>query len=265
MFNWKKDIAEQSIDTLLLLDERQLLYFPKHAKRRELALVLKTRPYILWYIKNKAPEMCNWIDSLLDEYKHEPIPSDMESIEKSLICSIEDWVIYVTTPDDYHNQPFMDWDESELTRLTNYSGKTVVDIGSGTGKQAFAVASLAKYVYCVEPVSNLRKYLRNRAKKEDAPNIYVVDGLLEEIPFNDEFADVTMCGHVFGDMFEAELSELERITKKNGLIILCPGNIDKDNECHDFLTKNEFKWSRFLEPGDSIGSGYKRKYWKKKL
>ena len=265
MFNWKKDIAEQPIDTLLLFDERQLLYFPKHAKRRELALVLKTRPYILWYVKNKATEISEWIDYLLDEYKNEPIPADMRSIEKALICSMEDWVIYVTTPDDYHNQPFVDWDERELTSLIDYSDKTVVDIGSGTGKQAFAVAPFAKYVYCVEPVANLRKYLRNRAKKEAATNIFVVDGLLEDIPFNDEFAEVVMSGHVFGEMFEVELSELERITKKNGLIILCPGNIDKDNECHEFLIKNEFRWSRFLEPGDVVGSGYKRKYWKMKL
>ena len=264
MFNWKKDIQEQPIDTILLFEERQLLYFPQHAKRRELALVLKTHPYITWYIKSKAPKLCGWIDCLLDEYKDEPIPNDMGSIEKDLICSMEDWVIYVTTPDDYHKQPFMDWDEKELTNLTDYYGKTVVDIGSGTGKQAFSVAPLAKYVYCVEPVYNLRKYLRNRAKREAYTNIFVVDGLLEEIPFNNEFADIAMCGHVFGDMFEAQLSELERVTKKGGLIVLCPGNSDSDNACHEFLIKNEFEWSRFLEPGDVIGSGYKRKYWKRK-
>jgi len=89
--------------------------------------------------------------------------------------------------------------------------------------------------------------------------------LLEKIPFHNGFADIAMCGHVFGEMIEAELAELERVTVKDGLIILCPGNTDDDNECHDFLIRNHFKWSRFLEPGDVKGSGYKRKYWKKNL
>lgn len=262
MFNWKKDIGEQSIDTMLLFEERQLLYLPEHGMDKELALVFRTRPYIMWFVKNKAPDLNQWVDELVSRYKDEPIPDDMEAVERKLVCSMEDWVIYVTTPDDYHNQEFVNWDERELTDLTDYTGKTVVDIGSGTGKQAFAVAHLAKYVYCVEPVHNLRKYLRNRAKKEDVTNLYVIDGLLEDIPFNDGFADVAMGGHVFGDFLETELSELERITKKNGLIILCPGNIDEDNEIHEFLINHGFDWSRFLEPGTCIGSGYKRKYWK---
>lgn len=264
MFGWKKDIEKQPIDTMLLFEDIQLLYLPFIGKRRELALVLKTRPYILWYIKNKAPGLCEWVDSLLDEYRNEPIPEDMRSVEIDLLKTMEDWVIYVTNPDDYHNQPFVNWDDRELTDITEFSGKTVVDIGSGTGKQAFAVAPYAKYVYCVEPVHNLRKYLKNRAKKEGLTNIFVVDGLIEDIPFHDGFADVVMGGHVFGEIPEQELSELERVTKENGLIILCPGNDDEDNDIHKFLVNHGFKWASFLEPGDVIGSGYKRKYWKVK-
>jgi len=260
MFGWKKDLDKQPIETMLLFEERQLQYLPYHGMRRELALVLRTRPYIMWYIKNKAPGLSEWVDGLITEYKDEPIPEDMRAVEIKLLDSMEDWVVYVTNPDDYHNQPFVSWDEKEITGLTDYSNKTVVDIGSGTGKQAFAVAPYAKYVYCVEPVYNLRKYLKNRAKNEGLSNIFVVDGLLEDIPFQDEFADVTMGGHVFGDMPETELSELERITKKNGLIVLCPGNIDEDNEIHEFLINHGFQWSRFLEPEE----GYMRKYWKVK-
>jgi hypothetical protein len=51
-----------------------------------------------------------------------------------------------------------------------------------------------------------------------------------------------------------------RVTKKSGMIILCPGNIDKDNATHDFLIEKGFMWSRFEEPND----GMKRKYWKEK-
>jgi hypothetical protein len=51
---------------------------------------------------------------------------------------------------------------------------------------------------------------------------------------------------------------MARVTKPGGMVILCPGNNDRDNEAHDFLTSRGFAWSRFEEPGD----GMKRKYWK---
>jgi MFS transporter, DHA3 family, macrolide efflux protein len=42
------------------------------------------------------------------------------------------------------------------------------------------------------------------------------------------------------------------------MIIICPGNSDKDNDVHAFLIEKGFSWSRFEEPRD----GWKRKYWK---
>lgn len=71
--------------------------------------------------KNKAPGLSKWVDSLITTYKDDPIPNDMKSVERDLICSMEDWVIYVTTTDDYHNQPFANWDERGLRELTSYS------------------------------------------------------------------------------------------------------------------------------------------------
>ncbi len=56
----------------------------------------------------------------------------MDALVGDVMESIEDWIIYVTTPDDYQNQPFVAWDEKELTDLADFRGKTVVDIGSGT-------------------------------------------------------------------------------------------------------------------------------------
>jgi ubiquinone/menaquinone biosynthesis C-methylase UbiE len=178
---------------------------------------------------------------------------------------MEDWIIYVTEPDDYHKQSFIAWDEEELTSLTDYTGKTVVDIGSGTGKQAFAVAPYAKTVYCVEPVWNLRRYLKKRAEKENISNIFVVDGIIQSIPFAENFADITISGHVVGEDIICETNEMERITKQSGMIILCPGNIDADNGIHQQLMEIGYNWSVFLEPGEDVGSGYKRKYWKIKV
>ncbi|MRR31521.1 methyltransferase domain-containing protein [bacterium] len=125
---------------------------------------------------------------------------------------------------------------------------------------ALPVAALAKAVFAVEPVGNLRSYLKSRARRMGLSNIYPVDGLITDLPFPDGFADITMGGHVFGDVVEAELAELERVTRSGGIILLCPGNNDADNETHRFLAAHGFEFGRFEEPRD----GWKRKYWRQR-
>ena len=114
-------------------------------------------------------------------------------------------------------------------------------------------------VYAVEPVANLRLYLREKAVDLGLKNIFILDGLITDIPFEDEFADVSIGGYVFGDDPNEELQEMLRITKPGGMVILCPGNDDQNNERHDFLVNNGFEWSTFEEPGVRLV----RKYWKK--
>ena len=264
LFGWKKNIEALPIETMLLFEERQLLYLPEHGKRRELALVFRARPHIAWYVQNKAPALSEWMEALTNEYRDELLPEGeaFSALCTKLLESMEDWVVYVTAPEDYDTQVFTTWDANELTGLADFSGKIVVDIGSGTGKQAFAAAPLARYVYCVEPVYNLRKYLKAQAKAHGFHNVFVVDGLLEGIPFHEGFADIVTGGHVFGDDMETEYAELTRVTKKGGTIVLCPGNVDRDNDTHRFLTDKGFSYRRFLEPGDTYASGWVRSYWK---
>lgn len=259
---WKKEIRQQPAETLLLLDELHFHLLAQGPPRRDLALLCKAYPHIAWYIRNKLPELSPWVDSLAEMVAGESLPDDMDALVGDVMESIEDWIIYVTTPDDYQNQPFVAWDEKELTDIAGFRGKTVVDIGSGTGKQAFAAAPLAGTVYCVEPVWNLRRYLKKRAAALGFSNVFVVDGVIEAIPFAADFADVTMSGHVVGDDVLRETREMERVTKPGGRVILCPGNTDADNETHRLLLRLGYDWARFLEPGEAWGSGYKRKYWK---
>ena len=80
----------------------------------------------------------------------------------------------------------------------------------------------------------------------------------EIIPFPNDFADLTMAGHAYGDEPEEEYRELERVIRSEGMIVLYSGNKDVDNERHSFLVFQGFLWSRFEEPRD----GLMRKYWK---
>ena len=47
-----------------------------------------------------------------------------------------------------------------MTSLVDFTGKDVIDVGAGTGRLALTVAPLARVVFAVEPVGNLRTFLK---------------------------------------------------------------------------------------------------------
>jgi SAM-dependent methyltransferase len=254
------DVSPLSFNTVLLLERVQLSWLPGWLPERELGLALRANPAVAWYLRHKCPELNEWLDRVMAAVAGEP-PTEPEAVrqaEETILASMNDLVVYAVDPAVYDAQPFLGWDTRELTSLMDFGGKTVIDVGAGTGRLALSVADQARVVYAVEPVANLRRYLKEKARGLGFQNVYAVDGLITGIPFAPETADVTMGGHVFGDDPEAEYAELLRVTKKGGLIILCPGNNDVDDETHAFLVSRGFAWSRFEEPGD----GWKRKYWR---
>jgi SAM-dependent methyltransferase len=186
-----------------------------------------------------------------------PIAERIRLAEINILNRINDWVVYVVDPTIYDAQPFLGWDSDELRSVTDFSGKTVIDIGSGTGRLAFTAAEKAAAVYAIEPVGNLRIYIKHKARVQNLNNIFVVDGLITDLPFPAGFSDITMGGHVLGDHPQTEYAEMKRVTKTGGMLILCPGTSLGETKAHDFLVSRGFSWSVFEEPRD----GPKRKYW----
>lgn len=256
--DWK-NLSDLPFCVLTLLEEVQLSWLPNQGRRRELAITLRANPHVAWFIRHKCPSLTQWLDELFAEFAHEPLlsPSELHQLERAVISSMEDWIVYVTEPEAYDRQQFNQWDDQELLGLTNFAGKVVLDIGAGTGSQTFRVAPHARTVFAVEPIGNLRKFLRERAKERGLDNVYVVDGLITRIPFPNDFADILVGGHVFGDEMPEELAEMRRVVKPGGMIILCPGNSSNDVRTHQWLLEQGFAWSRFLEPG----FGWVPKYW----
>jgi hypothetical protein len=256
--NWI-DVNDLSFNTLLLLEREQLAWLPGWLPEKELAIALQANPVVAWYLKNKNPKLAGWVDTLLAQAGQQPPAETIRMAEETLLRSMNDLVCYAVSPETYDRQPFLGWDSRELTSLVNFSGKIVVDIGAGTGRLAFLAAQEgARVVFAVEPVGNLRIYMKHKARGMGLANLYAIDGLITELPFPDGFIDITMGGHVFGDQPEDEYREMARITQPGGTLILCPGNNDRDDDRHAFLVSHGFTWSRFEEPGD----GMKRKYWK---
>jgi SAM-dependent methyltransferase len=255
------DVSHLSFNTLLLLEQVQLSWLPGWLPEHELGLALKSNPVVEWYMRRKCPQLNDWLDRVMSTVQDDKPASPLEirQAEVMVLSSMTDLVVYAVDPAVYDAQPFLNWDTNELVSLTDFTGKTVIDVGAGTGRLTLPVAGIARAVFAVEPVANLRAYLKEKARAKGLQNIYPVDGLITDIPLPGQTADVTMGGHVFGDHLGAEHKELLRVTRVGGMIILCPGNTDADNDAHNFLVARGFEWSRFEEPRD----GWKRKYWRK--
>jgi SAM-dependent methyltransferase len=254
------DTASLPFNALLLLERVQLSWLPGfRLPEADLAAALRANPAVAWYLRHKCPEIAPWLDRVL-AHATMPVPSEsIRAAEQAVLARLEDLLVYVLDPALYDAQPFLAWDDSELTGLVDFRGQVVIDVGAGTGRLALAaIHAGAAVVYAVEPVANLRIYLRAKAQRLGQAHVYALDGLITSIPFMDGFAGITLAGHVFGDEPEAELADLERVTQPSGTVILCPGNGDHNNASHATLTGRGYAWDRFEEPRD----GWKRKYWK---
>jgi len=255
------DVTDLSFNTLLLLEREQLAWLPGWLPEPELATALKANPVVAWFLKNKNPTLETWVDTVLEKADTEPTPDKIRAAEEAILRSMNDLVCYAVDPEIYDRMPSLNWDSTELSSLTDFNGKTVIDIGAGTGRLTFIAAQAgAQAIFAVEPVGNLRVYIRQKANELGFSKVYTMDGLITDLPFPDQFIDITMGGHVFGDAPETEYAEMARVTRPGGMILLCPGNNDADDDRHQFLIDHDFEWSRFEEPGDGI----KRKYWKTK-
>lgn len=252
------DTTKLSFKSLLLLERWQVKLFAQRPFGKDLAIAIKANPEVEWFLRHKCPEISGWLNKVLSTEIIGSSTEDIRKAELAIMDELNDWLTYAIDPAIYDNQSFLKWDSTELLNLADFSGKVVLDIGSGTGKLAFLVADKVETIYAVEPVENLRQWMKNKAQERKLNNFYVADGFIESLPFPDAFADIVMSGHVFGDNLEKENQELERVIKKGGMIIHCPGNNDEDNEAHRFLVNHGYNWSRFEEPND----GVKRKYWK---
>jgi ubiquinone/menaquinone biosynthesis C-methylase UbiE len=101
-----------------------------------------------------------------------------------------------------------------------------------------------KKLFAVEAATSLRRFIRDKAAKENVKNLFVVDGFLDSIPLPDNSADVLMTSNAIGWNLEDELREIERVLKPNAHAIHLIRNPDKkaENPFHDFLISPEWKY-----------------------
>ena len=97
-------------------------------------------------------------------------------------------------------------------RLHLGPGRTVVDIGSGTGKFTRALAPLGAARVAVEPIAGMR-----RVFAQEVPEVPVLPGVAEAIPLPGGFADAVVVAQAF-HWFRPRpaLREIARVLGPNG-------------------------------------------------
>lgn len=263
-FGWI-DAEQFSFNTLLLMDRWIFRTIAKNQHpelKKNLAIALAGNPAVFWYVMNKCPEQREYYNALVGEA---PTNHSREELRDSEVYVLDalDWAVVYVYPDIMENLPYVkDWDKDRLLSITDFNDKAVLDIGSGTGRLAFAAATVARIVFASEPVDRLREYMREKQKRLEVDNIYVIDGTIEMLPFPDESFDIVVSGHVLGDDYETEWREMSRVTRPEGYVIACPGEDDrkKPEGPSQELIGLGFEYSHYV----SKTGGDVYRYWKQK-
>jgi SAM-dependent methyltransferase len=105
-------------------------------------------------------------------------------------------------------------------------GRTVVDVGAGTGKLTRAIVPSGATVIAVEPVAAMRAVL-----ERELPAVQAVEGTAESLPLGDGVADAIVVGQAF-HWFDATaaLAEFHRVLNGHGRLGLVWNARDRRQE-----------------------------------
>lgn len=101
------------------------------------------------------------------------------------------------------------------------NGLRILDVGTGTGKQAFA---FAKRGYDVTGIDLSEDMLKVAAKKNKYENVKFIDADAANLPFKDSSFDVSSVSFALHDMLlsirEKAVKEMARVTKQEGMVVI---------------------------------------------
>jgi len=219
----------------------------KSAWRYSMGVSLNANPEVMWYIKQRCPECAALADEIAAEAPTLTDKAEVRKAEIECLASVEDFIVYTTPEAMAERCDFIrGWNKERLFDLADFTGKTVLDIGAGSGRLTFAAAEKADWVYASEPVGTLREYLRDKISEEGVPNVRVLDGLVASLPFPDDTFDIVMSGHVVGDDWDAELAEIARVCKPGGWMLDCPGDSECDIGLNEEMTSRGWEAIRYV-------------------
>jgi len=204
---------------------------------KNMGIALNYNPAVKWYLKHKCPERAEFIEKVASDCAKKVSPEELRKAEIFVLESDCDVVVYsnpeiMDTTDGWWRMDA--WDKARFFELADFTDKIVLDVGSGSGRLAFAAAEKAAWVYASEPVDTLREFLRDKIKRKNIKNMRVVDGDVLNLSYPDNTFDIVMSAHVVGDFWDEEIAELTRVCKSGGWLLDSPGHGEpKGDEQHE--------------------------------
>jgi len=212
------DISLHAED-LLWLETFQIKYLPDRVAAKEFAILLHTYPVVHRYLLSRHPPLSEFLDPVMETHKPGRDESLVHEQCQEALWEIADLIIYNKYPEQFDKQGPIHWEPEEITSMVSLEGKVMADVGAGSGRIAFLLAPRARIVFAVEPASSLRSYMKDKAARDGADNLYVMDGTLDSIPLPDGSLDVLITSNAIGWNLQEELREIERVVKPGGTAI----------------------------------------------
>ncbi len=230
-YNWI-NAEEFSFNSFLLLDRWIIAMICRDFREwaefeKNLGAALANNPAVAWYFAHRSPESKPYVEQIIASAAKGLSADEVRQAEIFVLQAMETSVVYAFPEVMNRNCNYIyDWDKQHLLHLADFIDALVLDVGSGTGRLAFAAAEQARQVYASEPTDRLREYMRDKIRRENIRNVKVLDGTADSLPYEDNTFDIVMSGHVVGDNYDLELAELNRVVKNGGVIIDCTGDDD---------------------------------------
>ena len=130
------------------------------------------------------------------------------------------WKIYGEVQLDSKNATTISEDRVSIAigkPLNSIKGLKIIEAGSGAGRFTEILLKYGAHVYSFDLSEAVEVNLKNNSGH---PNLTIFQADIEKIPFKDNFFDICLCLGVMQHTRDTirSLSELSRVTKKNGMI-----------------------------------------------
>lgn len=149
------------------------------------------------------------------------------------------------------------WDLLEIIKKHTIKSGNLLDIGCGTAFKLINLANSAYKIYGLEPNNSMLNRAIENIRNSSCPNIFLMSGKAEEIPFNDNSFDIVVCM-----VAPHDTSEVYRVLKPNRYAILEKiGDRDKWNFKEVFGSDelgNRGQFSNFS--GGELASNYEKEF-----
>ena len=118
--------------------------------------------------------------------------------------------------------------EVTLDRTEPGPGRKILDVASGVGQDVMALAERGAIAFGAEPSSRMTGMAKLYAANNDLTMPHWVQGWSDNLPFADDTFDASLCKGALDhfDCPERAISEMARVTKPDGRVVLAIANFD---------------------------------------